>query len=88
MVGWETTTAMNDTHRCPWCGNSKPSLIDIKVTDPDLTLLCRARIEPIDHPDGLVECGHQWCPNNDEDGRESEPGYYVLDDEKWVAATK
>jgi hypothetical protein len=69
------TTKKTTVYRCPWCGNSKPSLIEdngLKVTDLDLTLLCRARIKPEDSDqerdltaddDGLVECAFQWCPN-------------------------
>jgi hypothetical protein len=80
---------MNDTkkttvYRCPWCGNGKPNLIEdngLKVTDPELTLLCVARVKPEDSsqsyddngfgrvlnpdPDGLVQCGYQWNPNDE-----------------------
>jgi len=71
-------TKKTTVYRCPWCGNRKPSLIEnngLKVTDPELTLLCLARINPenssfpplhvVREPrdsDGLVECGYQWNP--------------------------
>lgn len=79
------TTMKTKTYRCPNCGNTKPSRIEdngLRVTDPDLTLLCTARVLPGEEAcpdraipaktgdDGMVTCGMQWCPNMDEEDEE------------------
>lgn len=68
------------TYRCPNCDNTRPSLIEdngLRVNDPDLTLLCMARVRPGEEScpdrdipaevgdDGLVTCAMQWCPNQE-----------------------
>ncbi len=64
---------------CPSCGNANRETIETngcRPSDPDLTLLCVARVTPEDSDsepewlvagdydeNGLVICGAQWCPN-------------------------
>lgn len=65
-------------HKCPHCGNKKPSLIEDNGCSPkseDFTLLCVAPIDPkdssfdpveadqINPTTGKTPCGFQWCPN-------------------------
>ena len=65
------------TIRCPNCDNTKPNLIEDngeRVSSPDLRLLCVARVcrgdEAFDGEvvgdDGLVLCGMQWEPNEEQ----------------------
>lgn len=67
---------------CPHCGNRAKALMEMNTpreSDPDLTLLCVARVPPEDgsfdvedyYPDqydadGKVPCGMQWDPNEEE----------------------
>jgi hypothetical protein len=65
--------------KCPNCGNRNPAKFEdngLRLIDPELTLLCVARVAPgadafqgaANPPldvgaDGKVACAAQWCPH-------------------------